>query len=384
MSDGFRVPGQPDGMAAFPGKDGRVNLVRNHELGMGSSAWGPFADERTAPEGVACYDAGEPSELLMPGGTSTLVYNPKTGLVEREFLSLFGTDRNCAGGPTPWGTWITCEEPENLTEGRGRLHGWCFEVDAHAEEGVQDPVPLQGLGRFRHEAIAVDAETGIVYLTEDRFEGLFYRFIPTVKGQLNKGGRLQALVMKGVPGGDSRNWNGTVLKEGEKIAVEWMDLDGTDSPNDDLRLRGAQAGATVFARGEGCWWGDGEVWFCCTNGGATRRGQLFRYRPEGDGGMLELFLEPSQSDLLTNGDNLTIAKNGDIIIAEDRGDDVCSLRGVTPDGQVYTLATNALNASELAGVCFSPDGETLFVNIQTPGVTLAITGDWKARSLVGV
>lgn len=384
MSDGYRVPGQPDGMAAFAGKEGRVHLVRNHELGLGASAWGPFTDAKTAPQGVPCFDAGKPDELMMPGGTSTLIYNPKTKLVEKEFLSLFGTDRNCAGGPTPWGTWITCEEPENLVDGRGAQHGWCFEVDAHAEEGVQEPVPLKGLGRFRHEAIAVDAETGYIYLTEDRFEGLFYRFVPKVKGQLKEGGRLQALVMKGVPSGDARNWSESSVKEGQKIEVEWIDLEGTDSPNDDLRLRGAKAGASVFARGEGCWWGDGEVWFCCTNGGAAKRGQLFRFRPEGDGGTLELFLEPRQSDLLTNGDNLTVAKNGDVIIAEDRADNVCSLRGVTPDGQVYTLATNALNSSELAGVCFSPDGETLFVNIQNPGVTLAITGDWKGRSLAGV
>lgn len=380
MSDGFRVPGHPDGMAAFPGKDGRVIVVRNHELGLGSSAWGAIPNAKSYPEGVPCYDAGAEGELVFQGGTTHLIYRPATGEVEKEFLSLVGTDRNCAGGPTPWGSWITCEEPEFLTEGRGKKHGWCFDVKADAE-GVQEPVPMRGLGRFRHEAIAVDPGTETIFLTEDRHEGLFYRF---VKGSGPLGGKLQALKIKGMKRSDSRNWNESKLAEGQRVAVEWIDLEGTDAPKDDLRIRGARAGATVFARGEGCWWGEGEVWFCCTNGGPGKLGQLFRFRPAGDGGELELFLEPRESDLLTNGDNLTVAQNGDVILAEDRiakerGGNRCSLHGVTGEGRLYTLATNRLNSSELAGVCFSPDGETMFVNIQNPGLTLAITGDWAAR-----
>lgn len=379
MSDGYRVPGMPDGMAAFAGKDGRVIVVRNHELSLGGTAWGPIPNAKVLPEGLPCYDAGGDGEIVMPGGTTHLIYNPATGEVEKEYLSLYGTDRNCAGGPTPWGSWITCEEPEFLTEGRGPLHGWCFEVKAD-QEGAQDLQPLKGLGRFRHEAVAVDPSTGIVFLTEDRHEGLFYRFVPKVKGDLQQGGKLQALAIKGKKDSDSRNWHRKDLSEGQRVAVEWIDLEDTDAPRDDLRIRGAKAGGTVFARGEGCWWGEGEVWFCCTNGGPGQRGQLFRLIPEGDGGQLELFLEPRTSDLLTNGDNLTVAGNGDVIIAEDRiPAGTCSLRGVTPQGKVYTLATNKLNNSELAGVCFSPDGETMFVNIQNPGLTLAITGDWSSR-----
>ncbi|MGJ8726275.1 MAG: alkaline phosphatase PhoX [Roseibacillus sp.] len=378
MSDGFQVPGAPDGMAAFPGKDGRVVVVRNHELTLGSSAWGALPNTKSYPEGVPCYDAGAEGELVYQGGTTHLIYNPATGEVEKEFLSLVGTDRNCAGGPTPWGSWITCEEPELMIEGRGKNHGWCFEVRADAE-GVEEPVALKGLGRFRHEAVAVDPKTGVVFLTEDRHEGLFYRFVPRVKGDLSRGGKLQALALWGQRRSDSRNWRGKTMEEGKAVKMKWIDLEDTDSPKDDLRIRGARAGATVFARGEGCWWGDGEVWFCCTNGGPEKRGQLFRLTPKGDGGELELFLQPRKSELLTNGDNLTVASNGDIIIAEDRGDDRCSLRGVTAEGKVYTLATNRMNASELAGVCFSPDGETLFVNIQNPGLTLAIKGDWSSR-----
>lgn len=381
MSDGYLVPGKADGMAAFEGEDGRVILVRNHELGVEFANLSALPNAKECPEGMPCYDAGEEGEFVDPGGTTHLIYNPATGEVEREFLSLIGTDKNCAGGPTPWGSWITCEEPQFLTEGRGAKHGWCFEVQANTE-GVQDPVLLRGLGRFRHEAIAVNPATGVVFLTEDRHESLFYRFIPEVKGDLTKGGKLQALALQGQETSDSRNWNGQTFPEGKGLSIEWIDLEDTDAPKDDLRIRGAKAGGTLFARGEGCWWGEGEVWFCCTNGGPEQRGQLFRLKPDGDGGELELFLEPKKSDLLTNGDNLTVADNGDIIIAEDRiVNGICSLRGVTSEGKIYTLARNRFNKSELAGVCFSPDGKTLFVNIQNPGITLAIEGDWEGRRL---
>lgn len=381
MSDGYVVPGKADGMAAFEGEDGRVILVRNHELGVEFADLSALPNTKKCPEGMPCYDEGAEDELVDPGGTTHLIYNPTTGLVEKEFLSLIGTDKNCAGGPTPWRTWITCEEPQFLTEGRGAKHGWCFEVKVDAE-GVQEPVLLRGLGRFRHEAIAVDPESGCLFLTEDRHESLFYRFIPKVKGDLTQGGKLQALALQGKKTSDSRNWNGRTFPEGEEMGIEWIDLEDTDAPKDDLRIRGAQAGGTLFARGEGCWWGEGEVWFCCTNGGSGKRGQLFRLKPDDDGGVLELFLEPKKSELLTNGDNLTVADNGDIIISEDRiARGACSLRGVTPEGKIYTLATNRLNQSELAGVCFSPDGGTLFVNIQNPGITLAIEGDWSGRKL---
>ena len=374
MTDGFLVPGQPDGMAAFAGKSGRIILVRNHELGVETNAWGAIPHARKYPEDISCYDAGAESEFVMPGGTTHLIYNPKTEEVEKEYLSLVGTNRNCAGGKTPWGTWITCEEPEFLTEGRGRMHGWCFEVKADSE-GVQEAIPMKGLGRFRHEAIAVDPRSKVIFLTEDRHDGLFYRFVPSKE---EKDGKLQALALEGIS--DSRNWSSADFKEGQRVKAKWVDLEDIEAPKDDLRFRGAQAGATVFARGEGCWWGEeGKVWFCCTNGGRRRRGQLFSFQPEGEGGELELFLEPRKSDLLTNGDNLTIARNGDLIIAEDRENEVCSLRGVTSKGQIYTLAKNRLNSSELAGVCFSPDNGILFVNIQNPGLTLAIKGDWSAR-----
>ncbi len=395
MDDGFNVPGQPDGMAAFPGKDGRVILVRNHEIGHAYWELGPFKDNKKFPEKFdrsLSYDPGDEEVQPFVGGTSNLVFNPKTGDVERQFLSLTGTDRNCAGGPTPWGTWITCEEPADLVSEWGRKHGYCFEVPASDEPGLTKPVPLKAMGRFRHEAIAVHPDSGAVYLTEDRGDGMVYRFLPKEPGKLAAGGKLQALKILDRKSVDTRNWTGDAesFPKRKRFRVEWIDLEDTDAPLDDLRLRGVEAGAARFSRGEGMWYGSKEqvgeeaIYWACTDGGKVQKGQIFRYFPssaEGTAGEteqpgeVELFLEPNDTDLLRNGDNICIAPWGHLVICEDTGG-TNSIRGVTPKGEFYTIARNGMNGSEFCGACFSPDGEWLFVNIQKPGLTLAINGPW--------
>jgi secreted PhoX family phosphatase len=179
MSDGLRVPDRFDGMGSFAAPDGRVILVRNHELGPKHFADGPAgAGGRIAK----AFDRNEQGAL--PGGTTTLVWNPRTGRVDAEYLSLAGTIRNCAGGVTPWGSWLSCEEDVSRAgKGLRQDHGWVFEVPATAR-GLFDPVPLKALGRFNHEAASVDPRTGIVCLTEDRDDGLFYRFLPAARGAL--------------------------------------------------------------------------------------------------------------------------------------------------------------------------------------------------------
>jgi hypothetical protein len=387
MSDGLRTPGLPDGMAAFPTDDGKVVLVCNHEIGLKTAHQGPFADNSALPAGfdpAACYDSGKLGKLPHLGGTSNLVFDPVKGEVQAHFLSLLGTDRNCAGGAMPWGTWITCEEPEELTSKRGLRHGWCFEVKATAEMGLQRPLPLKALGRFRHEAVVLDPRSGMLYLTEDRSDGLLYRFIPRRSGDLTEG-RLQALVVDGKPSADLRNYDASAKwpAVSQAIQVRWLDLDDTDSPLDDLRVRGHAAGAARFARGEGIHRVGESLFICCTDGGPSRRGQIFRLTPAEDVNQLdslELFLQPERSDLLTNGDNLCPAPWGGMVVCEDFVDSSfgksAHVRCVTPEGKIHTLAKNR-KSGEFSGCCFSPDGKWFFVNIMSAGLVLAITGPWE-------
>lgn len=394
MSDGFLVPPAHDGMAAFPGRDGRIVLVCNHELPASRSELAAFGgDYAKLPIAVRerLYDGGG-GETPGAGGTTTTVYNPATGKTERQFLSLGGTEVNCAGGPTPWGSWLTCEECfENpgTTRSRSRLvtreqrHGYVFEVPTDAESLVA-AVPIKAMGRFEHEAAAVHEATGIVYMTEDRHHSLFYRFLPDVPGELLEGGRLQALAVRGRPTLATHNWSAPLVAPGQSLEVEWIDLDNVDPEENNLRLRGAARGAATFARGEGlCTAGDGFA-FTCTIGGPARLGQVWRYVPspfesskrEAEApGTLTLLAEADDASLLRNADNLTFAPWGDLIICEDTTSQ-CSLVGMRPDGSSYLIADNAYSDSELAGVCFAPDGKTLFVNIQYPGTTIAITGPW--------
>jgi len=380
MQDGLLVPGGHDGMAAFPGPDGMTLIVRNHELSAGSGEYSPFeagGARATRIDPTRVYDAGHGAPI--PGGTTTLLYDTRERRLVRHWLSLAGTERNCAGGPTPWGSWVSCEETVSVRDSaREQDHGWCFEVPATAERGLAEPRPIKAMGRFNHEAIAVDPASGIVYLTEDRGDGLLYRFIPEVGSDLHAGGKLQALAVTGKPGLDTRNWNGAAIAERETFAAEWIDLDGIEAPRDDLRFRGHEAGAARFARGEGMWWGRGAVYWACTNGGRAKAGQIWRLTPGEDErpDRLELFIEPNDRSVLENADNITFSPRGDIIVCED-GRAEQFLVGITPAGELYKLARNAMNGSELAGACFSPDGSTLFVNIQWPGLTLAITGPWR-------
>jgi hypothetical protein len=410
MDDGFLVPGKHDGMAAFPGPDGLTVLVRNHEVTGPAHRQGPFGPRAELFDTVdrsMVYDAGKKKGPLN-GGTTTLVYDTKQQKLVRHFLSLVGTERNCAGGPTPWGTWVTCEESVSRDDGDcAKYHGYNFEVPATAEIGLTRPVPLKDMGRFNHEAIAVDPKSGIVYQTEDRQDGVLYRFIPSVPGQLTAGGRLQFLAVKDRPLLDLRNWKTVDTDKlqsggaddaefegkgrlddhtpvGTKLGVVWRDIDDVDPKKDDLRYRAFKAGAARFARNEGMWYGNDAVYFASTTGGHNAKGQIWRYIPSPHEGSaeeadapatLELFIEPNDETVLQYADNLCIANFGDVIVCEDGGP-VNHILGVTPDGDIYKLARNTMNKSELAGSCFSPDGSTLFVNIQNPGLTLAITGPW--------
>jgi secreted PhoX family phosphatase len=377
MNGGVPTPGAHDGMAAFPAGHGRVHLVRNHEVGDGPDA----------------FDPGLAYDVQAGGGTVTLEFDTLRGRLVDSWASLSGTVRNCAGGPTPWGSWLTCEET-TVGVGTGDLtanHGYIFEVPAN---GPGIPIPFKAMGRFSHEAVAVDPATGYVYETEDQGNTSgFYRFRPDVAGSFAQGGVLEMLGIVGRPGFDTRT-----NQTGDWLDVEWHTI---DNPDPDL----AALAPTVFAQGfangqggarfgrlEGAWYGSGRIYFVSTSGGNAGQGQVFEYDPLDE--RLRLLFESPSADVLNAPDNLCVSPRGGLVLCEDGGGTEY-VHGLTTDGVIFRFAENNVNlvntpvfgfnqdyrGSEFAGACYSPDGKWLFVNIQSPGITFAITGPWGSGGI---
>lgn len=388
MADGNKTPARHDGMATFQvGRE--LRIIRNHEV---TNSGKPIAG---SPIGANPYDE------MAGGGTTTLVINPKTNELMRDFVSLSGTLVNCAGGRTPWGSWISCEETTlgksvrtdskgNQTGGFNQPHGYCFEVFASANNSVS-PIPLKAMGRFVHEAIAVDRKTGVVYLTEDAGSAGFYRFLPKRNKRLSEGGVLQILKIKGQDAFDTRKGQQT----GMSFAANWVTIENPDPIEADLDplavyKEGLSKGAATFARLEGIWADEkGRIYFDATSGGDAKAGQIWLYEPTGkDEGNLTLLFESPSRQILDMPDNICLhPKNNLLFICEDS--DYAELGGkpenfvriLTENGKIADFAKNITEnreSSEFAGSVFSKDGKTLFVNLQTIGATFAIRGDWKA------
>jgi secreted PhoX family phosphatase len=378
------VPNAFDGMASFPLPNGNVRLIRNHEMADDA--------ERSVPIGTRPYDT------RAGGGTTSLEVRVGTDGVPElvdEFVSLSGTHINCAGGPTPWGSWITCEETvDGEAHGRLRDHGYCFEVSASAT-GEVEPVPLKAMGRFVHEAIAVDPGTGIVYLSEDaRYNperpefgpgAGFYRFIPRRRGELAAGGRLQMLAITGRP-----RYN-TIVGQTPwaRLPARWVDIPDPDSPaiEEDpfaVARSGQKGGGAIFHRLEGCFYGDRGIYFVATEGGNAGVGQVWQYRPlTRDTGELALIFESPSRDVLDCPDNICTTPRGGLVVCEDgRGEQY--VRGLTRDGRIFDLVRTVAPGTEFCGACFSPDYRVLFFNQQgsrssrgmVPGTTYALFGRW--------
>jgi secreted PhoX family phosphatase len=368
MSDGNPTPGIFDGMAAYAGPRNTTILIRNHE-----NRSRPGEIPVVVPAGKR-YDQ-DPNTR---GGNTKLVVDRQRRVVE-SFAILGGTHTNCAGGTTPWDTWITCEEifnygsvEGNTAPGSGVPHGYCFEMPADAT-GPVSPQPILDAGRFSHEAVAwLD---GMLYETEDRDNAAFYRFLPNRTprefGDLATfGGTLQALVVRGRP-----NFDANTANPGESYAVEWVTIDEPNPPADTVRAQAQAKDAAIFDRTEGAWSGGRSVYFACTTGGEAQLGQLWQYTPRGrDGGTLKLIYESTNPDELEAPDNLVVVPaTGDVFLQEDGGG-IQYVRGVTGRGQIYDFAATLVNHTEFCGGCFSPDGETFFLNQQgdRPGTTEAM------------
>lgn len=387
MSDGRPTPAAHDGQWTFRVKN-ELRIVRNHEVSGGS-----------VPKEQAGIGSRNHYDETCGGGTTTLVIDPKTNTLIRDFVSLSGTLINCAGGPTPWGSWITCEETTlgpsvrtrasdgRKTGGYPKPHGYCFEVPASANSEVV-PVPLKAMGRFTHEAVAVDRRTGIVYLTEDYNPSGFYRFIPKRNKRLADGGVLQMLAVEGKPEFDTRTGQIT----GGSLASIWVTIDEPDPAAADIDpsavyKQGKAKGGAAFARLEGCEIDrSGRVYFTATSGGERKGGQIWMYEPAGkDAGRLTLVFESPDQRVLHMPDNICLMPKSELLfICEDSDyagqNSINHIRVLTPEGKIADFARNIskdFSRSEFCGSTFSPDGKTLFVNLQLAGVTLAIWGDWS-------
>ncbi len=377
---GGLVPNAFDGMGAFAAGAGLVRLVRNHELrdvpAAGTSPFGNNAYDSVGPAGNTTLEV-----RLRADGSAALI---------RQFPTLSGTYVNCAGGSTPWGSWLSSEETvAGTAAGWSENHGYNFEVPA-AANGTVPPVPLRAMGRFEHEAVAVDPVTGWVYETEDRTPSGFYRFIPNSYGQLAQGGKLEILAIDGAPQYDTKTGQ-TLLTP---LKVKWLPIPEPDSaaeslPSGFVYNQGLAQGAAQFARLEGCWHGDGSIYFNATSGGDAGAGQVWQYHIARE--ELQLIFESPAASVLNSPDNICVSPRGGIVICED-GDGANYVRGLTRSGEIFDLARNNLNGSEWAGACFSPQGRTLFVNIQgetrplqnpggAKGMTFAIWGPWESGAL---
>ncbi|TWG98152.1 hypothetical protein L615_003200000300 [Nocardioides sp. J9] len=401
LDDGTVLPGRHDGMGTFPGPGGRTRLVRNHEINNPAPAFSSAAP---------VYDP-------MAGGGTTNVEVDGTGVVAASWASLVGTQMNCSGGQMPWGSWITCEETVNGPDvgpdftGASNVpltkpHGFVFEVPA---DGTASGEPIRSAGRFAHEAVAWDPVGGALYLTEDNFvfPSGFYRYLPPSDpmevGRLEDGGRLQMLRVVGQARADL----GARQRQRATYRVDWVDIEdpapsfpytpgevaptSNDTAIQHVSRQGLEQGAARFSRLEGCAYDDGVVYFCSTQGGGvpeggpnpvddgwgTGFGQIWAYRIADQ--VLQLLYQSPGRDVLDFPDNVTTSARGTLVVCEDHDQDNY-LRGLTRGGQIFDIALNRMEGrtgDEFAGTTFSPDHQTLFVNIQASrGMTFAIWGPW--------
>jgi len=377
LSDGHPVPSSHDGMAAFPAGRRGTFLVRNHELNPDDVLEDSLVPLATVPD--ATYD---PAGV---GGTTTLLVSPRRELIHHK-ISLAGTLDNCAGGPSPWRTWLTCEETLEVIE---KPHGYVFEVDP-LRGG--NPEPIISMGRFEHEAVSFD-RGGRAYLTEDADTplGCIYRFTPQRplegRGSLHAGGALEALIVVGATPDLS-----VVTEPGTKLRVRWVPVPNPNPLGDDTSVREQviALGATPIKKAEGTWTDhEGHIWFVSSYGGGpsaedpgdvtavAHAGQIFRYDPRAEVIELVAFFAPGAP--YDGPDNITAGPHGFAVACTD-GEDDQYLVGISEQGDVFPFAHNAATDDEFAGATFSPDGDTLFVNIQgDPAFTIAIWGPWRDR-----
>jgi secreted PhoX family phosphatase len=411
-----KTPAFHDGTGVVAADRDKLTIIQNHEMTPFMSAFGVPHVAGTV------YDPGAAS-----AGGCTVIVTDRNGKTRSEWVGISGTVRNCAGGVTPWGTWLTCEETfinagTAWTAGGQsgvyqKDHGYVFEV-TQSESKRQSPKPIKAFGRYEHEALAVEPNLKHVYLSEDASgpNGLFYRWSAPSGKRLGPGlasslsdtaGKLEAMQI--------RLDDGSVLPDvayltsaqlGRPFKVTWIEVPDRDARTQPTRAQFADGTVTRGKKFEGVWstskgayivnsfaFGasdlpadatkhDGMVWFYDYEDQTITLVTYFPHNPaaEGEGA------GPKYADLTFDGpDNVTVTPWGTLVLAED-GVRASHVLSSVPGGPTYAIARNMISNgtangvptfSEFTGPTFAPDGKILFVNIQVPGITLAITGPWE-------
>jgi len=286
-------------------------------------------------DGGWIYVSNSETYSLLGGGTSAIRFSPVGEIVDA-YRILSGTNRNCAGGATPWGTWLSCEEIE---------FGRVYECDP---AGVKKAIARDALGYFKHEALAVDTKRGHLYMTEDQSDGRLYRFLPASfhadgKPDLDSG-LLQVAQVKPATG-----------------KVQWVDVPQPCPDSSAVPTRKQVPASTAFISGEGVCYHDNRIYFATKGDGRVWRLML-------DTQTLGVVYDQKKTTnpVLTGVDNLTTFPTGDLLVAEDGGD--MQIVAINAEGELSPLLQVVdQDESEITGPAFSPDGTRLYFSSQRGG-----------------
>ena len=345
---GLRLPrGFTGRLVAQAGQE----VMRGDGTGTGY-IWHPY------PDGGACFQTADEgwiyvsnSEIEQTGGAGALRFN-RDGSIADAYSILANTNRNCAGGPTPWGTWLSCEETR---------FGSVFECDI---SGKTPGEIRPGLGRFRHEAAAVDLKNWCVYLTEDEEDGCFYRYVPA---------RYLGSELMDLDHGTLQVASVDTLGK-----VTWLAVPNPlPHSKSEVPTRKQVKEATIFQGGEGLWYHEGLVYLT-----TKHDNRVWAYDTKSEV-ISVLYDRKIASDKTLKGvDNVTVSSDGHILVAEDGGDMQIVILG--PYGDIYPIVqVHGQDHSEMTGPSISPDGTRLYFSSQrgphawSKGQTFEITGKFN-------